>query len=344
METEQFDKNKKWFSDIIEDKRVLVFSKYAHSINLDSSQIKEFKDLDKTKNVLDLSSDAKKMIIYVNHSPYHLINDIVGDVCWFLNQSDNHQVILNLEFEDYQASAPAGKDSRKYVMDIVEMLKKEYKSRLLVYSLAKYDAVIVNNFYVNYAPISMANRTNSSYDFFKKAADLNSSVVPTKKVYLSRRYNTGQKFLAIHEGMPIEIDHDRIKNESLLEAFFSSRGFEIVRPEEFSSFKEQAQFFSEVSTLVSVTSSGLVNSLFMKPGQLVVELMTLLPLINGRMSLVDHNPPRFEVEEYILEAHHFYKTMAYIKEHTYVSISNLDKKSETIIKSIESNKVLSSIF
>lgn len=343
METEPFDKNKQSLSDIIEDKRLLVFSKYAHHINLDSSQIKEFKDLDETKNILDLSSDTKKMIVYVNHSPYHLINDIVGDVCWFLSQSESHQVILNLEFEGYQTSAPTGRDSRKYVMDIVEMLKREYKSRVLVYSLAKYDAVIVNNFYVNYAPISMASRTNSSYDFFKKTADLNSSIVPSKKVYLSRRYNTGQKFLAIHEGKPVEIDHDRIKNESLLEAFFSSKGYEIVCPEEFSSFKEQAQFFSQVSTMVSVTSSGLVNSLFMKPGQLVVELMTLLPLTNGRMSLVDHNPPRFEIEEYILEAHHFYKTMAYSKNHMYISIPNLDKKSETIIKSIENNKVLSSI-
>lgn len=342
METERFSKNEGQPLNIIKEKRVLAFAKYAHHIQ--GPQVRQLSEVANGASVLDLSSNAKKIIVYVNHSPYHLINDIVGDVCWFLDQSNDHEVILNVEFENHQTTTAPGRDSRKYVVDILQMLSDEYKTRVSIHSLATYDAVIVDNLQIDSLPISMSDRTLSSYNFFKKVLGLSTDIIPTRKVYLSRRYNSGQRFLALHNGKDIEIDHDRIKDEDLLEEYFSKKGFEIVRPEEFSSFTEQARFFSEVSTIVSVTSSGLTNLIFMQPGQVVVELMTLLPLINGRMSLVETNPPKFEVEEYILEAHHFYKTMSYTKNHTYVSAPNIDKRPETIIKFIETSPVLSKIF
>ena len=71
----------------------------------------------------------------------------------------------------------------------------------------------------------------------------------------------------------------RMDNYKYLEDFFEKYNFEIIdNINEFYAFSEnfidQINFFNEVKTLISVSGSGLTNSLFMQKNTNLIELIT----------------------------------------------------------------------
>jgi hypothetical protein len=85
-----------------------------------------------------------------------------------------------------------------------------------------------------------------------------------------------------------------------------------------------------VKKLVSVSGSGLTNSLFMQPNQTVIELVTPLCI-----PFDDEDNPYKSI--LIEDLHHFYSTMAFKKHHKYFALNNENKSSAAIIGQIEND-------
>lgn len=110
----------------------------------------------------------------------------------------------------------------------------------------------------------------------KKHLNIDESVEPSKKVYLSRKHLALQRGAThpMRRGGENRFDSDiRMFNEELLEDYFKSIGYEVVVPEkDFKTFEEQVKYFNDVKALVSVSGSGLTNSIFMQEGTYVIDI------------------------------------------------------------------------
>jgi hypothetical protein len=103
---------------------------------------------------------------------------------------------------------------------------------------------------------------------------------PFRKVYL-KRLPSPEVIGSVYTEDGSYPNDVRMYDEDKLVEFFVDNGYEIVIPEEkFESLAEQINYMSEVDTLAAVSSSGLINSLFMQPGQKVIEILAEIVNIN----------------------------------------------------------------
>jgi len=149
------------------------------------------------------------------------------------------------------------------------------------------------------------------YDLAKNFSNSLSEKKPSKKVFISRK-NDLQK----------DNSENRNLNQDEVEDFFRSIGFEVVNGEGFFSLKEQLEFFNEVSVFAGFTGSGLTSSMFMQPGQILIEVVCPLKFSFGE------DNPKYEI-------HNFYKTISLLKKHKYVAISNINNSKEDLMKQLE---------
>ena len=130
--------------------------------------------------------------------------------------------------------------------------------------------------------------------------------IPFKKVYLSRRkvWRNIEENDLYQKGLKIDLNSKksrprteiRIFEEEKLENFLSNYNFEILHPEEFfdKDYISQINYFYEVKTLMSVTSSGLVNQMLMQSNTNIIEISTPLMFIENKKEIpriydVDHS-------------------------------------------------------
>jgi hypothetical protein len=98
----------------------------------------------------------------------------------------------------------------------------------------------------------------------------------------------------------------------------------VVNGESFGSLKKQIEFFDQVSVFAGYAGSGLTSSMFMKPGQTLIEIVC---------------PIKFGVcgndggDEW--EIHNFYKTFSVLKNHTYIAIPNVDRSKESFLRDLK---------
>lgn len=279
-------------------------------------------ELEKTQtfdpeNVIDLNNDRVKILIEGHQSPLHYLLGLYGNILNALDTFDNPIFVINTT----KIKAPYCDQS--LVEFFYYFLKDNNIDYICVDSTLNQD-IIVNNFYHAGPPdgIPVPNSINKIYEFMTKYIK-NKDITPYKKVYLSRKKTNSRVDTSF---LPEGISISRIDDEAVLEKFFKQHGFEIVYPERFKSFEEQINYFNEVSVAVSLSGGGALNTIFMQPGGLVLELCTTLftPAFDG-----------------FIEAHHqFFSNVAFKKNHTYISISNEDKKAATLLKKIKTNKLV----
>lgn len=131
---------------------------------------------------------------------------------------------------------------------------------------------------------------------------------PNKKIYISRKTYSS---------------HDiRVDNEEILENYFIEKGFEIVYPEDITTFKEQFELFNSCSTLAALSGSGLTSLIFMQENQKVVEILTEV-MVGYTMSDDDTKVIRYGI-------HDHYRYMALLKNHTYIDVLNSEKQAELV--------------
>lgn len=158
---------------------------------------------------------------------------------------------------------------------------------------------------------------------------------PTKKVFLTGFPHFKFDFIEKEQsGALIGFRNDeRMYDREKLEEFFSSLGYEIVNPEEdFETLFHQIHFMSQVKTLAAVTCSGLGNMLFMKPGQLVVEIQA---------EVCQLKPGALEVDKVqtFQSIHPVYATTSYMKHHFLISVPSR-RDPDQVIEKLRGSKIL----
>jgi hypothetical protein len=110
----------------------------------------------------------------------------------------------------------------------------------------------------------------------------------------------------------------RLFSEPLLEKYLISQGFEIVRIEQIPSIEDQIKLMNSASVLLGVTGTGLINSLFLKEGSMIIELKVEILWPSGDHDANDH-----------------YFKFSYGMSHYYVAMDVSDKQSTTAISKLE---------
>jgi hypothetical protein len=247
----------------------------------------------KDKNILNLVDKDNKALVHLDGDFFpFLFQDIPGILYLYSRiKYRNFKIYIYTLKEDSPNYTNLKHFLIKYLTDInvkFEFLKKK-----------EFDGIAINNF-VN---------IESSFDPFS-ARLINSKTRKYLKSYT--RIPFKKVFVARDKALPQRIDGDeKIKN------FFMESGFEIIYPEQFESFIDQINYFSECKVIAGISGSGLSNCIFMKPGGIMIELSS---------------PLKPDPNNYPFEYHHYYRMMANAMEHLYFSISNLSEKEIDFIK------------
>lgn len=288
--------------------------------------------------ILNLVSDEKKVFCSLDRSFYHNVHDDLVQIIRAIEQVPDAKIYIDGSvLKDYNASTD---NHIRYVLDTLTKRKINYE----IVHFNKYSGMLVNNYYIAPTHRDVGNSAKTIYEFVKPdIKDLN--IKPYRKVFLSRR-NQGNRQSGNPTLITAGITDNRTDNHDIVEKFFQELGYEIVIPEQqFDNFIDQINFFYTVKTLVSVTSSGLANAIFMQPGQTVVEIKTPLA-IQVHQSFFTATPESQTIDGpgmLIEELHHFYEVISFKKNHLHISIPSAEKAMLPIIKRISQNEKLGSL-
>lgn len=258
-----------------------------------------------------LESESIKYLLPLDHQFSHTIHDSLTVILKL------HEINPSAAFVLYEPNDPLEGVSgvHAYVKELLEHKNIDHIMLKVVNSTptGDYPTIIKASNCIDVRRYIEANDLQLSLDDYKKTCEEiyshigETDELPYRKVYLSRSH-IDRKDHNILIRVPGEIyDDSRMENEKLLEDFFREKGYEIVIPErDFKTFRLQLEYMRSVKVLASITSSGLLNSLFMYDNQYLLEIVAELVTDGGRhQTLVNH-----------------YSNYAYIKNHTHLAIQS----------------------
>lgn len=262
----------------------------------------------------DLISEDFKGIIHVPDSYFHYFSDFVGPIVVFLEECIQQNVkkveIISVVVEPAQPIvqnfSPFLTHCLSQFTDRIEIVHKKINENQRLSDFEK-AFIKINKFRViDQRDIGIS--IESLYEMAKTFSEHSDEVVPSKKVFISRR-NDNIK----------DSSENRELYEEDVENFFRSIGFEVISGESFESLKDQIKYFDDVSVFAGYTGAGMTSSMFMKPSQTVIEIVCPLKFDNGS---------RYEI-------HNFYKTISMLKKHKYVGIPNINNSKEDLLLQLE---------
>lgn len=286
---------------------------------------------------IDLVSDQVKILIKVEDSFYHFFIDSLTLILKIHEEFPERLLVLYL-----QTARPSktGKALIEMLLGILDREKVNYTT--INYELKEEHAPIckVNNFALAH-PYFSANNVTTFQDVIrtakivvehcKEVLGVSGDPVPFRRVYLARGKEAGNHVGIVPEDYQFYKNDDRMDDFENLERFFESIGYEIIDPEkDFESMHHQIVYMSEVKTLVSVTSSGLANMIFMSPRQKIVELQAEI-VQSDRASNEEIVIPRQGI-------HTMYQGLAFMKEHLLISVPSR-RDSNRVIEILSSPEI-----
>jgi hypothetical protein len=298
------------FSDQSFNKEVTLMNSYFN---------KDLPDVIHEKAVVEIINDNFKGLIQIPNSYFHYFSDFVGTVFVFLENCIKNNIkkveLVLVQLEEKQETVEEFESFFNYCLDTFK--DRIEISCLKVNQANKAPSLFETYLRVNNSTVMDQQNIGISLDFIydnaKSFAGLSEDSVPNKKIFLSRK----------NDKFKDDADSRHIYEEDS-EEFFRSIGFEIVNGESFGSLKSQIEFFDQVSVFAGYTGSGLASSMFMKPGQTLIEIVC---------------PIKFGVCGYDggdeWEIHNFYKTFSILKNHTYVAVPNVDRSKESFLRDLE---------
>lgn len=319
----------------------------SHKFKYEESILKEDSGFINSEDnkVLDLVSNKKKIWITSSSSLYHFLTDVfISSVEWYKKHKDVHFLINMTQIKQ----APNHIKAAQPMLDFLIEFYKYYNISYSIIDLNSVDYIKINNHMRFYPPDNNVIYANSFFDFLQPFI-VNKNTNPDKKVYLSRKkldtYNRDFSNADDHQDLISNMKRDdtmlphlndnRIYDEEELEIFFKNKGFEIVYPEDFLTIKDQINYMYSVKTLVSVTSSGIANLLFMKQESNIIEIITPLTLAkeykNNKIVCLEN------------QLHHFYVALSYIKNNIHILIPNQTRKTKDIVSKFYNNKIIKAI-
>lgn len=281
----------------------------------------------------------RKLIKRITSSYYHAIADDLAEIVYGLSLYPDAQLILDVTDIRDSIDKPAW-DFVGFFLRCLDDKKIKYT----LVELSKFDVMYINNFTLLSFPFHSGARLDMLSELFEKYVT-DKKQKPYRKVYVSRK-KTGWKDEDPSAKSFSYSNDNRIDNHDKIEKTFFDLGFEIVYPEDFKTFQEQLDFFYSVKTLASLTSSGIVNAVFMQPEGNIVEVVTPLitssPLINDEyLKRYKIDPKDYDIDiNTVQEIHMFYHNLAFFKNHTYVGIPNYTRDSDKLQAFIDNNKAL----
>lgn len=141
-----------------------------------------------------------------------------------------------------------------------------------------------------------------------------------RKIYLSRSKTTTSNSRIL----------SRIDDEQKLEDYLVSLGFEVLIPEQYSSYQEQLNVIASAKILASITSSALYSALVLPPTSKIVEIATLV-----------HVGEDLDLTNAWFPEH--YRFIAHIQGNMYLPIPNPNFKADDVIAYIENNPEIKAI-
>lgn len=272
-----------------------------------------------TGRILNLVSDFKKIFIAPTGIFFHMFSDTVGPLLQQYALDSNVEIVIDTSVLSNQMFVTGDTKFNKdtFTGFFIDALVSKGIS-VTLFDRNNYDYINLNNFYINDFQFYVGDTYSDMFNLFKEQV-IPQEAVPYRYTYLSRK--------------AVQSDHNRVDDESVLESYFSGLGYEIIYPEDFVSFPDQLRYMYSVKVLVALSGSGLLNSVFMQPGQTVVEILTplIIPLGNTE------NPYKSSLIE---DLHHFYSVMCFKKSHLYMAVDNKERKAVDVISKIENNHKL----
>jgi hypothetical protein len=269
--------------------------------------------------VVEVINDNFKGLIQIPDSYFHYFPDFIGPIFVFLENCIKSNIkkveLVLVEIEEKQPIVKEFKSFLNYCLDT-------FRDRIEISYVIINQANKINNeseayIRVNKSTIIHQCDIGISLDFIyesaKGFANLSEDSVSNKKVFLSRKNDVNKDNAA-----------NRHIYEDDAEEFFRSIGFEIVNGESFGSLKKQIEFFDQVSVFAGYTGSGLTSSMFMKPGQALIEIVCPI-----KFGTCGHDGG----DEW--EIHNFYKTFSVLKNHIYIAVPNVDRSKESFLRDLE---------
>jgi hypothetical protein len=294
------------------------FKKEERIVN---SYFREFSENDLKENapIKEILNENFKGLVQIPNSYFHYFPDFIGTVFVFLENCIKSNIkkveLVLVELEEKQETVREFDTFFEYCMS---QFKDRIEISWIVVNQANTGESLVESYLrVNNSTIieqqDMAISLDFIYDSAKSFANLSEDNVPNKKVFLSRKN---------------DVHKDNAENRHIYEEdsekFFESIGFEVVNGESFGSLKDQITFFDQVSVFAGYAGSGLTSSVFMKPGQTLVEIVC--PIKFGTCG--NDGGDEWEI-------HNFYKTFSILKNHTYVAVSNIDRSKESFLRELK---------
>lgn len=282
------------------------------------------------EKTLDFRSNKKTVLLFVPNGSYHLLVDFFNKIINLLEKNKNFELLLNFSFHNFDNLEPTfDKTFLKFLFDFLNDHNIEYK---IIQDWTNIDHIIINDFIIfnknNWESSPITHKLFLKY--FKKYIK-NIDQKPFRKVYLNRESYTNRK---IYNTKLSYNQDERIKNEEILEKYLNNNGFECISLEgKFNTFEEQVNYFYSVKTLVTVTSAGLTNCIYMQPGSVLLELVT--------PQVVEHTTNYGE--SLGVSIHSLWQPLTSVKEIDHISISNMKRDANDIIYKINNSSYLKNV-
>jgi capsular polysaccharide biosynthesis protein len=249
---------------------------------------------------INFLEDNKTYVIMDSESRYHhfLINLMMPALMVLeeVSRKGLHFVLCNLN----------GRPEKENFDNLLVELLQENNIRYTEVDNSKFTYINAKNF----IPINGADLQSGVpllYNYFLKKYNIVTET-PNKKIYISRKNYSSPDL--------------RVDNEEILENYFIEKGFQIVYPENITTFKEQFELFNSCSTLVALSGSGLTSLMFMQENQKVIEILTEV--------MVGHTISDDLTVDIVYGIHDHYGYMSLLKNHEYLVVLNSEKQAELI--------------
>jgi hypothetical protein len=289
--------------------------------------------------VIHFLGPKQKLVKPIMASYYHAIADDLAEIVYAIQKYPDAELIIDVS----DVRGNLGQDSWDFIGFFLKCLDNK-KIKYTLVELSKFDVIYMENFTLLSFPFHSGARLDLLAEFFNHYVT-KPKQVPYRKVFVSRKKMPWRENTEHAENFSFKHDN-RIDDHSKIEKVFEDLGFEVMYPEDFKNFQQQLDFFYSVKTLASLTSSGIVNAVFMPPGGTIIEIVTPLitksPIVSNEY-LKEHNidPSDYEIDiNTVQEIHMFYHNLAFMKEHAYVGIPNYFRDSDKVKNFIENNEAL----
>ena len=278
------------------------------------------------KGTKSMISANKKILVSLNIGLYNFYYDCLNLILRANKIAPDATIILDVT----GISTDLEKPYFKFVLKLLDDLDINYE----LFDPSDLNAIYINDFYTLSQQQVSFEDVEYLYGIVQKYIH-NTELKPFRNIYVSRKNVERRDYPKQKPGLMFNGDN-RILDEDALEDYLVSLGFEVVYPEDFDDFVDQINYFYEAKTIISATSSGMTNAIFMQPGGTMIELMTPLVLALGN----PYGEDDIDAQDIL---HHLYQIIAYNKRHTYIGIPNHGRESKTIKETIQDNEYLSKI-